>query len=174
MAVQFPSNICERDYLFSIVYSSLLCHRLMYHKCVSLFLGSLFFPIDLYICSYASGCMLSHFSHVWLFETLWTVACHTPLSMGFSKLNAGVDCHALIQGNFLTQESNLWLLYLLHCRWILYHWATWESPLCQYHNVSFTVILQYSQKSAKMILPALFLLKIVLAIWSLSYFQTTF
>ena len=28
--------------------------------------------------------MLSHFSHVWLFVTLWTVACHAPLSMGFS------------------------------------------------------------------------------------------
>ena len=27
-------------------------------------------------------CMLSHFSHVWLFATLWTVACQAPLSMG--------------------------------------------------------------------------------------------
>ena len=25
------------------------------------------------------------FSHVWLFVTLWTVACQAPLSMGFSK-----------------------------------------------------------------------------------------
>ena len=29
-------------------------------------------------------CLLSHFSHVWLFETLWTIACQTSLSMGFS------------------------------------------------------------------------------------------
>ena len=29
--------------------------------------------------------MLSHFSHVWLFVTLWTVACQAPLSMGFSR-----------------------------------------------------------------------------------------
>ena len=29
--------------------------------------------------------MLSHFSHVQLFATLWTVACQTPLSMGFSR-----------------------------------------------------------------------------------------
>ena len=28
--------------------------------------------------------MLSHFSHVWLFETLWTVAHQAPLFMGFS------------------------------------------------------------------------------------------
>ena len=29
--------------------------------------------------------MLSRFSHVWLFETPWTVACQAPLSMGFSR-----------------------------------------------------------------------------------------
>ena len=29
--------------------------------------------------------VLSHFSHVRLFATLWTVACQAPLSMGFSK-----------------------------------------------------------------------------------------
>ena len=29
--------------------------------------------------------MLSHFSHVQLFETLWTVAGPAPLSMGFSR-----------------------------------------------------------------------------------------
>ena len=30
-------------------------------------------------------CMLSHFSHVQLFVTLWTVAHQAPLSMGFSR-----------------------------------------------------------------------------------------
>ena len=30
-------------------------------------------------------CVLSHFSWVWLFVTLWTVACQAPLSMGFSR-----------------------------------------------------------------------------------------
>ena len=29
-------------------------------------------------------CMLHHFSHVWLFATLWTVAGQAPLSVGFS------------------------------------------------------------------------------------------
>ena len=32
-----------------------------------------------------SACMLSCFSRVWLFATLWTVACQVPLSMGFSR-----------------------------------------------------------------------------------------
>ena len=30
-------------------------------------------------------CVLSHFSHVWLFVTLWTVAHQAPILMGFSR-----------------------------------------------------------------------------------------
>ena len=30
-------------------------------------------------------CVFSHFSCVWLFVTLWTIAHHVPLFMGFSK-----------------------------------------------------------------------------------------
>ena len=33
----------------------------------------------------ASGCMLCCLSHVRLCATLWTVACHAPLSLGFSR-----------------------------------------------------------------------------------------
>ena len=47
----------------------------------------------------------------------------------FPGKNTGMGCHFLLQGIFLTQELNL---HLLHCRQILYHWATEEalSPLC--------------------------------------------
>jgi len=38
--------------------------------------------------------------------------------------NTGVVCHFLLQGIFPTHELNLCLLCLLHCRQILYHWAT--------------------------------------------------
>ena len=38
--------------------------------------------------------------------------------------NTGVGCHFLLQGIFLTQGLNPCLL---HCRWILYHWATGEA-----------------------------------------------
>ena len=31
------------------------------------------------------ACVLSHFSHVWPFATLWTIACQVSLSMGFSR-----------------------------------------------------------------------------------------
>ena len=38
-------------------------------------------------------------SPVWLFVTLWIVACQAPLSMEFSKQNTGLDSHSLLQGN---------------------------------------------------------------------------
>ena len=60
--------------------------------------------------------MLSHFSHVQLFVTLWTVAHQAPLSMVFSSKNTGVGCHLLLQGIFPTQGSNQSLLRLLHWR----------------------------------------------------------
>ena len=50
--------------------------------------------------------------------------------------DAGMGCHALLQGIFLTQGSNPCLLHLMHCRRILSHCATWEaffiSTVCQY------------------------------------------
>ena len=37
-----------------------------------------------------------------------------------------MGCHFLLHGIFPTQG---WNWSLLHCRWILYHWATWEAQL---------------------------------------------
>ena len=39
-------------------------------------------------------CVLSHFSLVQLFMTLWTIACQVPLSMGFSRQEycSGLAC----------------------------------------------------------------------------------
>ena len=61
--------------------------------------------------------LLSHSSRVQLCTTPWTIASWAPLSMGFSGKNTGVGCHDLIQGIFLTQESNLGLP---HCGQTLY------------------------------------------------------
>ena len=41
----------------------------------------------------------------------WTTACQAPLSVELSKKNAGLSCHCLLQGVFLTQGSNLCLLH---------------------------------------------------------------
>ena len=40
------------------------------------------------------ACMLSHFSHIQLFATLWSVAGQEPLSMGFSRQEhcSGLPC----------------------------------------------------------------------------------
>ena len=66
-------------------------------------------------------CMLSHFSWIWLFVTLWTVARQAPLSLGFSRQEywSGLPC--LLQGIFPTQGSNPGFPY---CRQILY----WQPP----------------------------------------------
>ena len=46
--------------------------------------------------------VLSCFSCVQLFVTLWTVAHQAPLSMGFSSQDYWSGCHALLQGIFPT------------------------------------------------------------------------
>ena len=65
-------------------------------------------------------CMLSSFSCVWLFVTLWTIA--HPLGLlclwGSPGKNTGMGCLSLLQGIFPTQGLNLGFL---HCRQILYH-----------------------------------------------------
>ena len=50
-------------------------------------------------------------------------------SMGFPRKEHWSGCHFLLQGNFSTKGSNPCLL---HCRWILYQWATREA----YHKDS--------------------------------------
>ena len=62
---------------------------------------------------YVCHAMLSHFKHHCLCVTLWTVANQAPLSMGLSRQDTGVGCHALLQGIFLTQGLNPHLSSLL-------------------------------------------------------------
>ena len=45
-------------------------------QCICIF----FAPCHILMC-----CVLSHFSHVWIFATSWTVVCQAPGSMGFSR-----------------------------------------------------------------------------------------
>ena len=65
-------------------------------------------------------CVLSH-SASSDSVTPWTVAHRAPVD------GTGVGCYALLQGIFATQRSSLHLLHLLHCRDILYLWATREA-----------------------------------------------
>ena len=81
--------------------------------------------------------MLSHFSHVQLFATPWTIACQPPLSMGFSGKNTGVGCHVLLQGIFLTQGLNPCLLHLLP-------WQAGSLPLAPPWKSIYSYINQFS------------------------------
>ena len=65
------------------------------------------------------------FSRVRLFATPWTAAYQAPPSTGFPRQNTGVGCHFLLQGIFLTQETNSGLP---HCRQILYRLSYKGSP----------------------------------------------
>ena len=71
-----------------------------------------------------SACVLTRFSCVQLFATLWTPRLLCPWDL--PGKNTGVGCHAFLQGIFPTQGSNPRLLQQLFCRWILYCWATRE------------------------------------------------
>ena len=78
-------------------------------------------------------CVLSRFSRVWLFMTYGPQPTRLFSPWDSPVKNTGVGCHALLQGIFLTQGSNL---HLLHCRWILYFWATGEAPYTVGGNVN--------------------------------------
>ena len=71
--------------------------------------------------------MLSCFSRVRLFATLWTVVHQACSPWDFAGKKTGMGFHFLLQGIFLSQGLNPCLLCLLYCRQILYHWATRET-----------------------------------------------
>ena len=73
--------------------------------------------------------VLTHFSHVWLFATLWTRLLHPWDSPGKST---GVGCHALLHGIFPTQGSSPHLLSLPH-------WQAGSLPLAPPGKLLFTL-----------------------------------
>ena len=64
-------------------------------------------------------CVLSGFSHVWLFVNPWTIALQAPLFMGFSKQEYWNGLSLPPPGIFPTQGLNLNFLCLMHYRQVL-------------------------------------------------------
>ena len=64
----FPTLFIE-ECPFPIIYYWLLCHKLIDHICMGLFLGSLFCPIDLCVCFMPISYCFDYHSFVILFET---------------------------------------------------------------------------------------------------------
>ena len=71
------------------------------------------------------ACVLSC---AWVFETLWTVAHQAPLSREFSRQAYWSGLPFTTLGDLPDSGIELHWTCLLHCRRILYSWATWEAP----------------------------------------------
>ena len=91
-----------------------------YHCIMPLIIPDDFLCSELLLCLKLSNSLLSHFSHILLFATLWIVARQAPLSRDSPGKNTVVGCPAFLQAIFPTQGSNPRLLCLLYCRRILY------------------------------------------------------
>ena len=59
-------------------------------------------------------CLLNHFCHVQIFETPWTVACQTPLSLGFLRQEYWSGLLRSPPGDLPNQRLNFCLSGLLH------------------------------------------------------------
>ena len=104
---------CPLKYLFQLFILPLFFHNIL--NITTQFVVSM------------STCMLSHFSHVWLFATLWTAAHQVPLSMGFSRQEywSGLPCPPL--GDILNWGIKLTSVFILCIAGGFFtHWATWE------------------------------------------------
>ena len=112
----------------------------------------LLFPLIIHYClvfySYnLCACVLSCFSFVWLFVTLQTRVLQSPLSMGFSKQDYWVGCHALLQGIFLTQGSNASLLSPALLGRFFTTSATWEALIYYWPGSKYSAFLKTNVQS---------------------------
>ena len=94
-------------------------------------------PLDLAMPVFVLSC----FSCVRLFATLWTVAHQAPLSRDSPGKNIGVGCHALLQQIFLTQGLNPHVLCLLHWQAGSLPTEPPGKPGCGYRQRRFTLFL---------------------------------
>ena len=83
--------------------------------------------IDVCVCVCVHTCSVASVmsNSLWLYELYFARLLCPWDSPG---KNTGVVCHAFLQGIFLTQGLNPHLLYLLHCRWVLYPTEPPEKP----------------------------------------------
>ena len=88
------------------------------------------------------SCVLSHFSHVWLFATLWTITSQAPLSMWFSwqEYWSGLPCpfpgdlsDPGIELTSLTSPALAGGFFTIN--------ATWEAQLC--YNADYILLFTY-------------------------------
>lgn len=91
-----------------------------------------------------SSYMPCHFSHVPLSVTLWTIARQATMSMGFSRKNTEIGCHAFLRRSSLPRDQTY--IFYISCiyRRVHYLLAPSRKPLhisrlnykCSYASVS--------------------------------------
>ena len=86
------------------------------------------------------ACMFSHFSHVWLFVTLWSIVHQVHLSVRFSRQEywSGLPCCP--PGDLPGPETKHTSLASPALRADSLHWATWEA---QYHSHMDSIFLKH-------------------------------
>ena len=94
---------------------------------------SLLFP-PFFKYDHVCACVVSHFSHVQLSETLWTIACWFLCPWDSPGKNTGVSCHALLQRILPIQGSNSCLLQLLY-------WQACSLPLVPPRKLCIAMLL---------------------------------
>ena len=90
---------------------------------VLMFLDIFINSLDKHLLNTYYACMLSHFSQIWLFVTLWTVALQAPLSVGFSK------ARILEWVAKLSSRGSSWPRDWTHVSLCFLHWQVGSLPL---------------------------------------------
>ena len=97
--------------------------------CVSIYIYSnIYICMGVYVCIYICACVLSDSSCVQFFMTYGLLPARLLCPWDSPGKNTRVGCHALLQGIFPTQESNSYLLHLLHYRRVHYPLGHLGSP----------------------------------------------
>ena len=121
---KFINNFKKSWYLFAILYILTLSSKIQSHQIrrttgsVKIFL----LRVNVALCVHAKLLQLCPTLRPY---GLYPARLHC--TWDFPGKNTAVGCHALLQGIFLTRGSNPHLPKLLHCRRILYCWATREA-----------------------------------------------
>ena len=102
--------------------SLLFSPRIFVYVCIHICIHT-----DPWACMLRCLCVLNHFSHVWLFMTLWTVAHQAPMSMEFSSQEhwSGLLCPPDLPDLQFNPCRGSQFDHLLH----LLHWQADSLPL---------------------------------------------
>ena len=86
------------------------------------------------------ACILSHFSHVWLFATLWTIAHQAPLSMGILQATI-LEWVAIPSSRGSSWSRDRTHASYVSCigRWVLYYYRHLGSPKPHTHTHTHTL-----------------------------------